>query len=249
MIQALIAQEDARFFRHSGFAPAEIRVALAKNLQAGRFLQGASTISMQLAKNLFLQRRKTLDRKIQEAFFTWWLEESLSKNEILELYLNIVEFGPALYGIGPASRHYFGREPYDLSPAEAVFLSTLLPNPKEYAKIREAGTLSSSRKRRLENRLQHMFEKGRIDRVALKYGIDELKDFHFYQQTQSPPEPHPFMGYAKPLPSDPPETIEVWEQRNAPEASKDSPAQNISSSENSKAKNTAPAASPSQVRP
>jgi len=129
MINAVLSREDGRFYRHAGVDPQEIRNAIVRNVSAGRFVYGASTLSMQLAKNVFLAREKTLVRKLQEFVLTWYLERMLGKDAILELYLNVVEFGPGVYGIGPASRFYFGVEPSQLSPTQAIFIATLLPNP------------------------------------------------------------------------------------------------------------------------
>ncbi len=129
MINAVLSREDGRFYRHAGVDPSEIRNAIVRNVSAGRFVYGASTLSMQLAKNVFLAREKTLVRKLQELVLTWYLERSLGKDAILELYMNVVEFGPGVYGIGPASRFYFGVEPMNLTPLQAIFIATLLPNP------------------------------------------------------------------------------------------------------------------------
>jgi len=129
LLNAVIAREDGGFYRHRGFSPTEIRGALVRNLSEGRFAYGASTISMQLVKNVFLAREKTLVRKLQEVVLTWWIEQRLSKSDILELYLNVVEFGPGIYGIGPASRFFFGCEPRELSTLQALYLATLLPAP------------------------------------------------------------------------------------------------------------------------
>lgn len=129
MVNAVLSREDGRFYRHAGVDPSEIRNAIVRNVSAGRFVYGASTLSMQLAKNVFLAREKTLVRKLQELVLTWYVERTLGKDAILELYLNVVEFGPGVYGIGPASRFYFGVEPSQLTPSQAIFIATLLPNP------------------------------------------------------------------------------------------------------------------------
>lgn len=129
VIAAVVTREDGGFYRHRGFSPDEVRGALVRNVALGRFAFGASTISMQLVKNIFLAREKTLVRKLQEVALTWWLERSLDKNAILELYLNVVEFGPGIYGVGPASRFFFGVEPRDLTVLQAAYLATLLPAP------------------------------------------------------------------------------------------------------------------------
>lgn len=144
VINAVLSREDGRFYRHAGVDPQEIRNAIVRNVRAGRFVYGASTLSMQLAKNIFLAREKTLVRKLQELVLTWYLERTLGKDAILELYLNVVEFGPGVYGIGPASRFYFGVEPSQLSPAQAIFIATLLPNPVQRSAPFFRGTASTA---------------------------------------------------------------------------------------------------------
>lgn len=130
METALIVCEDSRFFSHKGFDNKAIRDSIIDNLRAGHFVRGASTLSMQLAKNLYLGREKTLSRKLQEAALTLLLEERLSKEDILELYLNVVEFGPGVYGIRNAAAHYFNSHPGELSLAQALYLGSVLPSPK-----------------------------------------------------------------------------------------------------------------------
>jgi len=176
-----VSHEDAAFFRHAGFAPWAIRDALVRDLRAGRFLVGASTISMQLAKNLFLRREKTLARKAQEVILTWWLEVARTKQEILELYLNLIEYGPSIYGIRAAANHYFGGEPAELSAAEAAFLATSLPDPKRFHAMYVSGELTHSTAARMRHLLEHMAERGRIDELALADGLAEIDDFHFAQ--------------------------------------------------------------------
>ena len=104
---AVLTTEDGGFHRHHGFDHEAIRNSIRENLRRRKFVRGASTISMQLAKNLYLDRGKNLSRKLQEAVLTMYLEQELTKEQILELYLNVVEFGPLIYGIGPAARYYF----------------------------------------------------------------------------------------------------------------------------------------------
>lgn len=200
LVHAVLAHEDAGYFRHHGFAPWAIEGALARNLEAGRFVVGASTITMQLAKNLFLRREKTLARKVQEVILTWWLESALDKGDILELYLNVIEYGPGVYGITSAAWHYFGRTPADLSPAESVFLATILPNPKVYADQHRRGELSASTAARMRRLLQHMHAKGRIDEAALEYGLQEVASFDFHHEGDPAAEPRTIPGQAAPLP-------------------------------------------------
>lgn len=149
LLNAVISREDGGFYRHRGFSQVSIREALVRNVTEGRFAYGASTISMQLAKNVFLAREKTLVRKLQEVVLTWWLEQQLTKQQILELYLNVVEFGPGIYGVGPASRFFFAREPHELTPLQAIYLATLLPAPVPRFAIFQRGTASSETVARL----------------------------------------------------------------------------------------------------
>ena len=129
METAVLVCEDGGFYHHRGFDFRAIEKALRDDLRAGRFLRGASTISMQLAKNLYLGREKTLARKVQEALLTMLLEERLSKQELMELYLNIVELGPGIYGVGQASEYYFAKPASELSLAQALYLASILPDP------------------------------------------------------------------------------------------------------------------------
>lgn len=130
LANAVLVCEDGRFFQHNGFDSQAIRSSIRDNLLRGRFIRGGSTLSMQLAKNLYLRREKTFSRKLQEAALTLLLEQSFSKSEIMELYWNVVELGPGIYGVGEASRFYFGTTAAALSPAQAFYLASILPNPK-----------------------------------------------------------------------------------------------------------------------
>lgn len=131
LLGSLMTTEDSAFYDHRGFIVREFRTALVKNLEAGYFKYGASSITMQLVKNVILHRDKTLARKFQELFFTWYIETVLSKDRLFEIYINAIEYGPGIYGIGPAARHYFGKHPRDLNAVESAFFSSILPNPKE----------------------------------------------------------------------------------------------------------------------
>ena len=111
------------FHKHHGFNHNAIRNSVAgANLKARRFVRGASTITMQLAKNLFLSREKTLSRKIQEVVLTDYLEQAFRKDDMMELYLNVIEFGPDVYGVTRAAEYYFGRKPEELNLPECFFL-------------------------------------------------------------------------------------------------------------------------------
>jgi hypothetical protein len=130
LVRAFLAAEDGRFFVHHGFDVDRIRHALGADLDAGRFDRGASTITQQTAKNLFLSGERTLSRKLEEAVLAWRLETVVDKRRILELYLNLVELGPGVFGIQEAADRYFGKLPDELSVDEAAQLAALLPAPR-----------------------------------------------------------------------------------------------------------------------
>ncbi|MCB0405931.1 MAG: transglycosylase domain-containing protein [Bdellovibrionales bacterium] len=132
LVHAVIAQEDTSFFHHEGVDFHEIKQAIKHDLKEKRYARGASTLTQQVVKNAFLDQRKTLWRKIKEFFWAREIERQLSKNEILAFYLNMVEWGPGLYGIGKAAPYYFGVAPAELSPKQAAFLAMLLPSPIKY---------------------------------------------------------------------------------------------------------------------
>ncbi len=129
---AVLTSEDPSFFRHRGFVEESIRRSIAVNYKEGDFKRGGSTISMQLVKNAFLNRRKTLARKVEEIFIVWMIENNrlISKERMLEVYFNIIEMGQNVYGIGEASRHYFGKLPSDLTVGESIYLANIIPRPK-----------------------------------------------------------------------------------------------------------------------
>ena len=134
-INALLINEDPSFFRHSGFIPQSFRDAIAAVYKADlKFVRGGSTISMQLVKNAFLERRKTVARKVEEALIVWLIESNRlsSKERMMEVYVNIIEFAPNIYGIGEATRFYFDKKPADLTLAEGIYLSNIIPRPKAF---------------------------------------------------------------------------------------------------------------------
>ena len=133
-VDAVLASEDTSFYQHNGFDWFEIKSSLSKNMKQKAFARGGSTITQQLAKNVYLNGEKSLVRKLREAFLTYALEKNFSKDEILEKYLNVVEFGPDIYGIKRASEFYFKKRPDQLNLLEGSFLAFLLPNPKGYYK-------------------------------------------------------------------------------------------------------------------
>jgi len=141
-VRGLLTSEDASFWGHPGLDLAEVPVAMSINWVRGERSRGASTITQQLAKNLFLTRERSYRRKLQEAALALLLEPALGKRRILEIYLNVIEWGPGLHGIGPASRHYFGKNPSELTPRECAFLVALIPGPVKYQSSFASGVLS-----------------------------------------------------------------------------------------------------------
>ena len=127
--RAVLVGEDINFFSHRGFDFGEIRLAVTKAVEDGAPPRGASTITQQLAKNLWLSPSRDPLRKLEEAILTWQLERTLSKRRILELYLNVVELGPGVYGVEAASRRYFGKSAAEVTDAEAAELAASLPSP------------------------------------------------------------------------------------------------------------------------
>jgi Transglycosylase len=136
LVRAVTASEDASFFAHQGFDFREIANAVTDRSR----VRGASTISQQLAKNLFLSPERTLGRKVREALGTIALEVSLPKERLMEIYLNIAEWGPGVYGVGEAARFWFGRDARTLTPRESAFLATVIPSPRRYhARLHRSG--------------------------------------------------------------------------------------------------------------
>jgi len=135
--RAVVAAEDARFLDHEGFDWDAIQKAMQKNEQRGKVVAGASTISQQLAKNLFLSGSRSWLRKGEEAAITWMMERTLSKRRILELYLNLAEWGGGIFGAEAAARHHFGVPAAALTPEQAAYLAAILPSPRRYERGRE----------------------------------------------------------------------------------------------------------------
>ena len=130
--RAVIAAEDDKFIDHEGFDWEGMQKAIEKNQRKGKVVAGGSTISQQLAKNLFLSPSKTPWRKLQEAAITLMLESVLDKQRILEIYLNVVEWGNGLFGIEAAAQRYYKSSAAQLGPAQAARLAVMLPNPRKY---------------------------------------------------------------------------------------------------------------------
>ena len=138
LIKAVIIAEDDKFYQHEGFDFEAIQKAMEKDLKEGKFKAGGSTISQQLAKNLFLSPSKNPIRKLKEAILTWRLERALPKKRIMELYLNVVEWGEGIFGIEAAARNYYGKPAGALGPEESARLAAVLPNPRKYSPLSQS---------------------------------------------------------------------------------------------------------------
>jgi membrane peptidoglycan carboxypeptidase len=152
---SIIVKEDWAFYQHKGLDFKEILIALKESFDTGKRLRGASTISQQVVKNLFLSNERSFWRKFKEAVFTYQLEQNYSKDKILEIYLNIINFGDGSYGIKRAADHYFIKSPSKLTPKESAFLASIMPNPDYYNYSFDAHKLTD-------------YIKFEIDRVLIK---------------------------------------------------------------------------------
>ena len=139
--RALIAAEDAKFLDHDGFDWEAIQKAYEKNLKKGKVVAGGSTISQQLAKNLFLSGRRTPWRKAEEALITVMIEHVMSKRRIFEIYLNVIEWGNGVFGVQAAARYYYRTSAANLGPEQAARLAAMVPKPRFYDKVRETPLL------------------------------------------------------------------------------------------------------------
>lgn len=174
---AIIVSEDSSFFDHSGFDWFELKESLKKDLKEGHFARGGSTITQQLAKNLYLNKEKSLFRKIREAIIVSQIEEKLTKEEILEKYLNVVEFGPEIYGIRQAAKYYFSKTPSELSVAEGAWLAILLPNPIKNSISFQKKTLSPFARREMTKVIRRLQSFKKISPEAADASIAELNHF------------------------------------------------------------------------
>jgi hypothetical protein len=167
--RAYVSAEDARFYDHAGFDLVQIGKSLEIDLREHRLARGGSTISQQLIKNAFLSQRRSFDRKLQEAILTWRLESRLGKHQILERYLNIIELGPRIFGIGAAARYWFDVAPHELTLRQAAFLAALTSEPTSMSRrVRRAGGLDLESDSRVDIVLGAMYRDGVIDAAQLE---------------------------------------------------------------------------------
>ena len=173
-VRTLLLSEDAGFYGHRGIDLRELPSALLTNWSRGGAARGASTITQQLAKNLFLSRDKEVGRKLQELAITFLLESALGKDRILEIYLNIIEWGPDLRGLRPAARHYFGREPQALTPAQMAFLVAMIPAPIKYQRSFARGTPGPGLRSLIDDLLAKLRSVHAIDEEEYQRALSEL---------------------------------------------------------------------------
>ncbi|MGZ3787218.1 MAG: transglycosylase domain-containing protein [Bacteriovorax sp.] len=162
---AIISSEDGTFYDHPGYDLEQLRGAIFDSFVLKKKMRGASTITQQLVKNLFLSRDKTFGRKAKELIMALMLEKHADKQKILETYLNIIEYGKGLYGIKQAAHYYFNKAPALLTARESAFLAMLLPSPKKYSKSFKMRTLTSFAKRSIDSILLKMRQGGYISEV------------------------------------------------------------------------------------
>jgi membrane peptidoglycan carboxypeptidase len=186
METAILICEDGGFHHHAGFDFRALESAISDDLRQGRFARGASTVSMQLAKNLYLGREKTLARKVQEALLTMLLEQTLDKRRILELYLNVVELGPGLYGVGDAAQYYFATPAHALTLGQSLYLASLLPNPT-FSHFGPDGKLTAGWLQYIHRLMQIAHKLKLIDDAELQAGLEEEIAFRV-PGTNLPPE-------------------------------------------------------------
>jgi monofunctional glycosyltransferase len=164
LIQAVLISEDDKFFQHEGFDWEGIKTAMERNIERKQFSRGGSTITQQLAKNVYLSPSKNPVRKIREAVLAIQLEKVLSKKRILELYLNVIEWGDGVYGVGAASRRFFNKSAAELSVEESIRLASVLPNPIRYSPIRDNNKRMNTQRQVLAER---MFKRQLFDEAML----------------------------------------------------------------------------------
>lgn len=162
--QSFVVSEDSFFYKHPGYDLTAMQLALKEAVTQKKKLRGGSTINQQLAKNLFLSHERSLGRKGLELIYAVYMNKLLKKSSIMEHYLNVIEYGPGLYGIGKASRFYFKKSPSQLSPKEAAFLAMLLPNPKKYSQSYRMKKLSRYARKSIQRTLRKLVQTGHISK-------------------------------------------------------------------------------------
>jgi len=177
MEKAVVLTEDSRFWQHHGFDFEEIEKSMKTNMKTGEYSRGGSTITQQLAKNLFLTKEKTLVRKIKEAIISIRIEKTLNKKDILEKYLNVVQFGKNIFGIKKAALFYFQKSPADLTIVESAFLTYLLPSPEKYSISFFKKELTPFARKRIVQIIENLYTYQRITDLEYQAAQHELVSF------------------------------------------------------------------------
>jgi monofunctional biosynthetic peptidoglycan transglycosylase len=175
--KAIISTEDGKFYSHNGFDSEGIELCLEKIKQKRHFVCGGSTITQQLAKNMFLSKNKNLMRKGIEALITMKIEKTLTKKEILEKYLNVVQFGKNIYGVKKASQFYFKKSPGHLDVVESAFLAMVLPNPEKYSQSYYRKDLTRFARRRITTIIENMYQYKMIQEEAYVTALARIDSF------------------------------------------------------------------------
>lgn len=159
---AIIVSEDWAFFQHSGYDPNQLQIVIQETLEKGKFGRGASTITQQVVKNVFLNNERSIIRKLFELVLAIELDREVSKSRILETYINIAEMGPGIFGIGPAARYYFSKPASALTAKEGAFLAMLLPSPVRYSQSFRERRLTRFARRTVDTILGKMVQAGYV---------------------------------------------------------------------------------------
>lgn len=180
LTQAILSSEDGSFFVHHGFIKSSMQQAIVADIKAGKMRRGGSTISMQLVKNLFLNRKKVLTRKFEELLLVWLIEDQrlISKERMFEIYVNIIEWGPGIIGIGEAAEFYFHKRPGELTMPECIYLASLIRAPKHYAgSLNDDGSITEAKQTEIEFVADRMVDRGfmtEAQRHALDYHVQTV---------------------------------------------------------------------------
>jgi monofunctional biosynthetic peptidoglycan transglycosylase len=176
-VGAIVVSEDWAFYQHPGYDAHMISEAIRADWERGKFARGASTITQQVVRNIFLDQDKNIWRKVKELYLAIQIEKTLNKNKILELYLNIAEWGQGIYGIGPASAYYFKKKPDQLTAKEGAFLAMLLPSPKRYSRSFKVKQLSPYARSTVQTILEKMTQARYLTQEELEIENSSLLSF------------------------------------------------------------------------
>ncbi len=189
MEMSITNTEDQSFRRNGGFNWMQMRRVIGQVLARQELGRGASTISMQLVKNVFLSRERALARKFAEIFLTYWMTRLVSKERIMEVYLNVIEFGPAINGINEAAEHYFGKLPLDLTLAECTFLVSIVPSPRRYHAFYELGEITDAWWTHMQRYLDRLLAREQITEEEYEEALRSRPEFYLPADGDPPLRP------------------------------------------------------------